>query len=920
MKNNKIIHLSFAVAMGLGLAACSEKTSEEYLAQGNSSLEQQKVADAIVQFKNAVRVDPKNPAARLSLGLAYLSEGIYVSADKELEQAIKLGITDEQAVLNLAVARSRLGDLDGIKLLLDNHSSLSDQNYQGILFYAGVTALNENELAKGQDFLNQAKGINSSSRFGMLAGSYALYAKGNIEQSSMIVKELLSKNNRDKEALILNGHLLSANGNYKEASDSFAKYVELVPKDYAIMYFEIGALLNDEQFDQAEQKVDLLLRLFKESPLASQYKAQLEYHKGNYRDAINYADKAVKSGLGFTVARMVAGASAFYENEFEQAYDYLRPLEDSIPSSHAIHKLLAMVKIKLGYNQAASESLGVLSDFTDADIRFLQESAGAMIKAKDFLTAQKLIEEAQKLAPNDAAFVAQRGKLLLAQNDLSGIESLERALLMDPSLENVEKSLAIQYLRFDNDKKAMAIAEKWMSNSEQRVSGLLLQGLIYAKAGQLDSAANAYEQAIQHEPSNVDALYNLGLLKEENKKYAEANELFRQVLAIEPTHAGAITYLSKTASSLGAEGELLPYLESLWQKNQGNLNVALGLAQNYRNKDQSLRAIEVLESFDGSTQKVSPAYWLILGDTYAETEQFEKAQVTYQKGLESHPDFLGLKMRKIGVLEINREFEQALSEVIEAKKLYPGNLRFEILEAYLEFRNQNMTRAQELLGALKAKQVEHPLLSIVDAQLALIDNNYDQAVVKFKKAYDKRANSMNAVNYARALKFTGQHDAAIQVLENYVANNNDAKIRVLLSELYGNDNLPKKIEHLELANQGSPGNPLILNNLAWSHHLNNNSKDAMAFIEQAYAVNNEEPAIMETYGVIAHQSGDVEKAIETLTKAMKAGGKDLDARLLLAKLQIESGEKRAAERVLESIDTNDQDILREKLALSKLID
>lgn len=919
MKNNNIINLSFAIAVGLGLAACSDKTSDEYLAKGKSSLAQQKVSDAIVEFKNAVRVDPKNPEARLSLGLAYMAEGVYVSADKELEQAIKLGITDESAVLNLAIARAKLGDLDGIKILLESHSSLSDQNYQGVLFYAGVTALNENNMAQGQDYLSQAKSIDDQNRFGKLAASYALYAKGEVEESRNITGELLANNPLDKEALIINGHLLSAVGEYQAASKNFAKHVELVPKDYAIMYFEIGALLNDEQFEKAEEKVDSLLRLFKESPLASQYKAQLEYHKGNYRNAINHANKAVKSGLGFTVARMVAGASAFYENEFEQAYDYLRPLENSIPNTHAIHKLLAMVKVKLGYNQSASETLGNLSDFTDADIRFLQESADAMIKAKDFLTAQKLIEEAQKLVPNDAAFIAQRGNMLLAQNDMSGLESLERALLMDPTLENVEKSLAIQYLRYDNDQKAMAIAEKWMSNNDQKVSGLLLQGVIFAKSAQLDLAQKSYEQALSLSPSNVDALYNLGLLKEQNKEYADASNLFKKIIEIEPTHAGAITYLSKTTAEQGKEEELIPYLERLWQKNKGNLNIALGLAQNYRNQGQSLKAIELLASLEGSEQKLNQAYWLILGDAYAESEQFDKAQSTYQKGLEAFPDFLGLKMRRIGTLEINRQFDQALAEVQAAQKLYPDNVRFDILEAYLEFRNLNLTRAQVLLNSLKAKQIEHPLLSIVSGQLALIDKDYNEAVGQFKKAYEKRVNSMNAVNYARALKFTGQDEAAIQVLEQYVDKQNDAKIRVLLAELYGNKRLSNKIEHLEIANQASPGNPLILNNLAWSHHLNGNPKDALAFIKQAYAVNSDEPAIMETYGAIANQSGDSDKAIELLTKAMRAGGKNIEAQLLLAKLQIENGQPKAAQRVLDSIESKDQQVIKEKLALSQLL-
>ena len=130
---NKLL-ITSAVAIALSLSACSEqKTPEQLIASANNYSEQGKFADAIIDFKNAVRSAPKNAYARLGLGKAYLNQGNYISAEKELERAITLGANFADVAPLMAHAKARLDKFSDIEQLVKASEDLKDQDYLVVL-------------------------------------------------------------------------------------------------------------------------------------------------------------------------------------------------------------------------------------------------------------------------------------------------------------------------------------------------------------------------------------------------------------------------------------------------------------------------------------------------------------------------------------------------------------------------------------------------------------------------------------------------------------------------------------------------------------------------------------------------------------------------------------------------------------------
>ena len=97
-----------------------------------------------------------------------------------------------------------------------------------------------------------------------------------------------------------------------------------------------------------------------------------------------------------------------------------------------------------------------------------------------------------------------------------------------------------------------------------------------------------------------------------------------------------------------------------------------------------------------------------------------------------------------------------------------------------------------------------------------------------------------------------------------------------------------------------PNNPIWLNNLAWAASKTKDPK-ALEYAEQADRLRPNDPAIMDTLGVLLVEKGDTVRGVETLRKAVKLGPNRPDIRLNLAKSLIASGQKDAARKELDEL-------------------
>ncbi len=92
-----------------------------------------------------------------------------------------------------------------------------------------------------------------------------------------------------------------------------------------------------------------------------------------------------------------------------------------------------------------------------------------------------------------------------------------------------------------------------------------------------------------------------------------------------------------------------------------------------------------------------------------------------------------------------------------------------------------------------------------------------------------------------------------------------------------------------------PENVMILNNLAWAA-METKDPGALGYAEKAYSLAPQNASVLDTYGWLLLQKGDVKRSVELLTAAVNRAPKDPDMRLHLAKALIAAPTRRLRAR------------------------
>jgi putative PEP-CTERM system TPR-repeat lipoprotein len=898
----KCIKIAAILSIAIGLSACSEqKTTEEYIAASKVYIQNFEYGTAIVELKNAVRQAPNNAEARYYLAKAYTEQGSYVSAEKELDKAGQFGFEMELLLPDLIFVKSKLNKAEEVHALMENVDSLNDEQYIIVLTYAGITALNNKELEKAEDYIAQANSISETSLYSKMGAAYLFHAEDNFSKGIEIIDTVLGESPDFTEALLLKGHLLFSSEQFIQANEVYTKYRQRHPLADYVRFFEVNSLISAEEYEAADVKATELLKRFNNSPLAHQYKAQIEYQKKNYGDARSFANVAAQQGDEFMLAKMIAGVSSYQLGDIEQAHGYLNQIEKYLPPSHPIRRLLASIKIKLGYSDEVIDTLSTLEGLTTSDADLFQSSSIELIKMGDFENAIKLLEKASIIAPENASVAAQKGMLKISQNDKKGIASLEHALNLDPNLKEVEFSLAIQYLDNGEEKKARSIATKWIASQDNQASGYLLLGIIHSNKNLSSKAEENYQKVLAIEPENYTALFYLADIAERADRLLDAVDYYQKVVTILPEHKSAIQRLSRLQLKQNNTSENVEFLSKLAVKHPENIILALGLAQNLRLNNELKKAITLLENLSDRA-KSSQQYWAILGDNYLQARNYTEAKECFKEVLALNPNHFVAHLRLIGILEAERLYKQALKNTVSSLERFEHNTRLLILKANFELLTGDLVSAKKTVNYLQEKKVSHHLINKLIGELALVDKDYPTAIENYNELYQKSPTALNVMLLARALSFNGQKAEAAQTLEVYLAGMiKDHKVRMLLAELYMQFDEAKAIKHLEIINQSEQNNAVVLNNLAMLELKRARPELALFYAEQAFELKPGIHQISDTYGAALVTVKDFDSAITVLVSAIKQGSEAESTYVNLTRAYLATGKTDKVKALLDSI-------------------
>lgn len=900
------------------LSACSDNESAQtYIAKAESSIIKKENNAAIISLKNALKIDVNNAHARFLLGRLYLSNGNAESAEKELERANKLKYSADKVIPLLARAYILTGSDADVLALSTQEESLTPRSTQ-YLAYKTMASLRTGDNDLAQAAVDTALSLFGSDGYSMLASAYLEFSKQNTELVSTLVERILTANPNNADALMLQGQTAAVNKNYGLAVKSFQQYQQLQPEFGKVQLFTADALLKNGQYKEAEAIADAMLARVPRQPFLQYIKATARFEDKDYKEASQFANQSINSGFNSFSLKLVAGASAFYLNNYEQCIDHLQDLVPHLTSEHPAKRMLAVSQLKLGLIDDISETLDGYDATKTEDTHFLAALSYELLEVGAYEQAKKMashVSNAKELTAEEAVKV---GMLKLMMNDPSGIDTFELALQKNPELVSAELMLAFSSIKSGDLSRANKIADKWLKQYPEKSGGYNLKSAIYFKNNDLAKGKVALEKSLQLEPKNVYALTQMVQLASYQKNTEQAKLLTEKAVSIHPNNIKVLTqYFDFHKNDAG-----LKVLTQAQQNNKENIKYGILLAEALRYLNKFKQANSVLEgySIDVRTPK---RYWQLMLAINAKNPDGKDVYSILDEWQKVNPYHIESTFLLVNYWVNKKSPDKALRVLKKANEKHPENLMLHLVKMQVLLDSRRGSDAKVLLKELESFDVDKDLFAGIEGRILLLERKFYSAIPKLQQLYNAKPNSSNATFLALALEGDNKKEEAIKFLEKYSNEEKrggsiDPKINLLLANMYLTKDQNKAIIEYEKLVKAQPRNIVALNNLSWLYMEEGKLVQALQYSKQAYGLNAKMPNVVDTYAQALLRSGRKATALSKAKEAYELSkGKNIDIALNFVETLLANKDNTEAQRILKQTTVKTDAQKEKKRQLSK---
>lgn len=898
----KFLKSMVCASIVIALSACGDnETAQTYISKAESLIAEKQNNTAIISLKNAIKIDAKNAKARFLLGQLYLNDGDAENAAKELNRANQLKFTIDKVLPLLARAYMLMEYDEDILSLTEQEKLLSAPSAQ-YLAYKTMAALRTNDKALAQATVEAALAFSESDSYSMLASAYLAFSEQDIPHASTLVQRILTATPNNVDALMLQGQIAIADQNFALAVDSFKQYFQLQPSSGKVQLFIADALLKNGQLKEAEEIADAILATVPTQPFLQYIKAVTRFENKDYKTASEYANQSLSSGFNTFRLKLVAGASAFYLQNYEQSNFHLKDIVEYLPIDNPARRMLAVSQLQLGFIDDISETLTGYDPSSKDNAQFLSTLSYELLEVGAVDEAQKLAEQAASANDMTAEQTARSGILKLMMNDPSGVETLELALQQSPELVSAELALAFASIKLGDLPRASKIADKWLKEYPDKASGYNLQANIFFKKNELEQGKAALAKSLEVEPNNVFALTQMVQLASHQKDIKQATLLTEQALKAHPNNIEILRqYL---AFHQGEEG--LNVITQVQERNTDDIQYGILLSEALMRVEKFKQASAILDGYE-LTAKTPKRYWQLLLASNARQAEGKDVFLILEKWRKTNTYHIEPVLLLSDYWIKKRSPDRALSVLQDAFKKHPQNLILHLVKMQVLLDNKRVDEAKSFLESLEQFDLNKDLRAGIEGRILLLEKKFALAIPKLQQFYQIKPSGNNANHLAFAFEGNNQKPEAIALLEQHVAkealdNKVNPNVSLHLANMYLAENQDKAISEYERLITVSPNNVVVLNNLSWLYMDKGEFTQALKYAEQAYGITSEIPNVVDTYAQVLLKSGN--KA-EALTKAKEAyelaKGKDIDIALNLAEALLANNDNEEAKLILAEV-------------------
>lgn len=876
------------------LVACGEKqlSDVEYIRKAKGLQQQGDLDSSVIELKNALKFNPNNAEARWLLGLIYNDLAKWESSEKELKTALQLGV-DKKAIYP-ALMQTLLKQGEYKKVIEEIEISENFNAKLRVNIYAAMAEahMGIGEGDKANAYIKMGVALDAENLLMQMAQvKYDIY-QGKYKTAQKLLGGIVVKYPDNYSAFLLKGRVEGRLKLYKEAEESYSIVIDNSAGLLLTAYMHRALLrVRVNEFEKAELD---LAQIKNKAPNHPQYffaKGLLSMRKRNFIDAKGFFENALKYAPDSVETWLFLGGVYFELGNLEQAEKNLNKVVVKKPDNYHARKILTKVLVRANKLEQAKQIIKPVIE------KLPEDPSVVLIYGKILMGLGEI---------NDAVPILQKAFMLQwdqdGQSNFIGAVSEQATLesMIGEYPENIQSQilLILAYIRVNKLSEAGEEAAKFINAFPESALPHTLKGMVLAKNKKYKEAKKSFLMALQNRVADPLATLHLGKVLVLQGEMQEAENVFLTCLEKFPNHPLILPQVANLAAKSGRLESAKEYLQTWVKIYPESLEARLALVNFFIQSRDPFSALEVLRK--PPQLNLDNVFALkFLGDIYLAMNAPASAVSAYGRMVGAQPNSPIAYYLLAKVYERVGDSRKAKLNIKKALRESPSHTPSRLSLAHIYITEGEIEKAGEIIAGLEKDENNADKLVLLGRyELATGDSN--AAISYYEQALSISKSPKAAVQLAKAYYTIKEVGKGIDVLQKWLENNpRDIAVRYILANSLLQSGAVEKAK-VEFKNilQDAPDHILALNNLAFIS-IEEDFQLALEYAQKAYLLAQNQPEIIDTYGVILLKAGKVKEALDKLVVAHRKRKGDQEIALHYAQALIANGDEVTARDILK---------------------
>ena len=528
-------------------AAIDADPTSAYLTSGLAELYAKtgRIRDAVVEAQDIIKRDPNNLEARRLLGRIYLRSLGDMQAGSGSDSVLKLAIEQYEQIIRL------------------QPDSMDDHLLLGRLY-----RLN-NDLQKAEGEFKTAVKLQPESEEAVTTLAYLYNELGDTARATQVLSSV-PKNGRSAKLYSALGYTYEQQKQYKNAVEAYRHAIELDRDNLDAIRGLAENLLNDGQTDAALEQYKVIADANPEDAQTYIRIAEIYRKQGKFDLALEHLKKA-ESMVQDSVEVPYNIASIYQaQGRYDEAVPIMRDLlkktekadgnySGSTKSNRAVFlERMGTIYRDQGNIPSAIETFRQMIALGGDDNieRGYQQIIDTWRDAKEWQKATDAAKEAVAKLPNSrelkmvlAGQLADTGE---ADKALKDVHTLLKGIPDDRPIYIALAQMNTRLRRFADAEQALDKAEQLSTKDDDKEYVWFLRGSTFEREKRYAEAEQQFKKVLASDPQHASALNYLGyMLADQNTKLEEALGYIRQAVGLDPANGAYLDSLGWAYFRLG---------------------------------------------------------------------------------------------------------------------------------------------------------------------------------------------------------------------------------------------------------------------------------------------------------------------------------------------------------------------------------